>query len=712
MIPIHNLKNFISKPAEKVLPRSWIFFGSLVLLITGNIILSYFPIPLLLTLWILLLGIVAPLFILYLTLIPKKSNPKLFFQEESIPAIPLWLWWALGGLAVVLHLVKLTTLFQWPFKDEGIFGYFAIRLCEQWNGALLQGLNQLPTLFTWIQSLFFRFLGPSLFSLWSYPAFWSLLTLPATWFASRKYFSRSRSVLILGVMAFSFWPLLIGRFSTQAVFMVFWEWMEFLALGAFLNARREEKEIRLLLLAIATGVGFYTYLSWPAVACLAVLTLLANSSEPIRNRIIFLITFSSVCALIAFPLALSYKGQGSDYFHHLWSMGSNHHWAERFQIFTGYFTDLFWGARHGAFRYGPLWGGFMNPLCGAFFLLGLIAAIKKAKSLAFLFTAAFAALFLPAVLSNDFEEMRMVQWIPVLAIGTALGIDFFLQSFSARKRVATLLMIFLVSLTLDLIHLFVIYPGHWEKNLPYYSDHKSVEFYRAYSYLKPIADREGSGLILLNFNPDPYDQTLFVATYGFNAAENPGLAPASAKWVAVLTNIHERPYLEKFFPEGRCFPLSDGLNRRDGGFLLGVIPVIPTNQKILTKWRLADQSLGGLTHLVMERGVDPDQRPMLDVLEKAYPQFEGDPLLESRFWRVKALHHLAGGKIEDAIMDEENAIKRGLPLAHLYNEIGCFLFLQKRDNEALAAFHAATLQKENYTDALVNLSNLNLIMRK
>ncbi len=81
------------------------------------------------------------------------------------------------------------------------------------------------------------------------------------------------------------------------------------------------------------------------------------------------------------------------------------------------------------------------------------------------------ALFAPAVLSNDFEEMRMVQWIPVIAIGTGLGVHHFLQTLASRKRVATLSIIFAASLALDTTHLFVIYPIHWEKNLSYYHDH-------------------------------------------------------------------------------------------------------------------------------------------------------------------------------------------------------------------------------------------------
>src|SRR5579863_10069343 len=134
MIPTRKLKTFLSKPVEKILPRSWIFFGSLLLLMTGNFILSYFSTPLLFTGWVLLLGIAAPLFLLHKSLEPKTPRSKSFFQDESFPPIPTWLWLALGCLAVSFRLFHLTTLFQWPFKDEGIFGYFALRLCEQWNG--------------------------------------------------------------------------------------------------------------------------------------------------------------------------------------------------------------------------------------------------------------------------------------------------------------------------------------------------------------------------------------------------------------------------------------------------------------------------------------------------------------------------------------------------------------------------------------------------
>src|SRR5581483_10130049 len=100
---------------------------------------------------------------------------------------------------------------------------------------------QLPILFTWLQAAFFKLLGFLLFTLWLYPALWSTFSLLASWFACRKLFSSSLSLLIWSFTAFSFWPLFLGRFSTQAIFMVFWEWLILWALGCFLKAKTKEK---------------------------------------------------------------------------------------------------------------------------------------------------------------------------------------------------------------------------------------------------------------------------------------------------------------------------------------------------------------------------------------------------------------------------------------------------------------------------------------
>ena len=296
--------------------------------------------------------------------------------------------------------------------------------------------------------------------------------------------------------------------------------------------------------------------------------------------------------------------------------------------------------------------------------------------------------------------------VPLLLLICAIGTQSLLNHNPFKRRLLIFLALLTASTALDLGHLFYVYPGDWEKNPSYYDKARSPEFNKTYSLLKPLADQLGPGLILLNFNPDPYDQTLFVASYGFNAAENPKLDPLGAKWAAVLTNIHEEPYFKKAFPEGKWFWLSDGLNRQDGGLILEIVPVNQINKSLLNRWTKADQSLKELTRLVMELGVDPDQSQMMAVLDWAYPSFKGDLFLESRYWRIRAFHHAAEGKIDEAVMAEQQGIEKGLPMAQLYNDMGCLLFKESKLPEARKAFEGAMRQRLNLTNAAENLRNL------
>ena len=113
----------------------------------------------------------------------------------------------------------------------------------------------------------------------------------------------------------------------------------------------------------------------------------------------------------------------------------------------------------------------------------------------------------------------------------------------------------------------------------------------------------------------------------------------------------------------------------------------------------------------MDLGVDPDQSQMMEVLQKAYSNFKNDLLLESRYWRIMALHHCAEGKLDEAAADYQKAIQRGGPQAHLYNELGCLWHLEKKNVEAEKAFEQALRLKPNLTGAAENLKNLLLTSR-
>jgi tetratricopeptide (TPR) repeat protein len=302
--------------------------------------------------------------------------------------------------------------------------------------------------------------------------------------------------------------------------------------------------------------------------------------------------------------------------------------------------------------------------------------------------------------------MRMVQWIPILAVMTGFGIHYFLSRLPAGARTGAVVLLFALAIPLDLFHLFQVYPSDWPKNHRQYMEHRSVEFSRAYPLLEAAAKEKGSGWILLNSHPDPYDQTLYLATYRFNSAANPRLDPAGAQWAAILTNVHEEPFLKRSFPGATWTWLSEGLDRQDGGMMLEIIPLQADEKDRLAAWLKADRALKELTYRVMQKGVTGEQAGMLAVLEKAYPLFEGDRLLGSRYWRIMALHRLAGGDRVGAIRDEQKAVERGYPMAHLYNEMGCLLFQEHRVKEAERAFRKALTLKPNCTNAASNLEGL------
>ncbi len=700
----------ISTPVQKLRPQPAEPFILLcfLTLVAANSVLAYSSSSITVKTLIVVLGLIIPL-LLAGTLLPKKE----LLRSETLPSLSVWIWLALTFSALFLRLFRLTTLSTWPVADEGMFGYFTTLLEQKWNWEILHSPAQEPILYSWGELIFFKLFGHSLFTFWLYPALLSLACVPLLWLACRQIFSRSISIFAACGAVSNFWLLYVGRFSSQLISAVFWEFLTIAALACYLKTTKEPKtNWRLPLLAVLTGIGFYSYLAWPFVAAIIFLALAANPSLKLKNRLKDLLTFSTLVLVIVIPIILAYKKEYRGYFNHLWAYGAPHDLMDRFKLPLAYLFDFFWGYPCGFFHFGPIWGGFLNPIAASLFFLGLVYLLQNIRERFSLWSlTALFVFFLPALLTNNNNNMRLTPMIPLFILICALGTQFLLSHLPSIRWPWIFALVLIGSASLDSYHLLHAYAKDWQDHPDAYRGHKSPEFYHAYSILKPVADQKGAGLILLNFDPDPYNQTLFVATYSFNAAANPRLNPVQAQWAAVLANIQEQPYLSKEFPGGSWTWLSYGLGRSDGGFLLDVIPIQPQNQERLLRWTRADQSLKELTRLIIELGVTPDQKLMKDVLEKAYPLFQGDPLLESRYWRAMAVHHLAEQNLNAAIEDERKAIRLGYPMAHLYNELGCLLSEQGKTAESRKAFENAIRLKPNCTNAGENLRKILLSQR-
>jgi hypothetical protein len=685
---------FLSRNAA---PLSWTSAG---LFIAANILLSYFPLTLTQALWVILVGLLLPAVLLLF--IPIKN---ISLKAECLPKIPLGAWMAATALAVFLRLFKLDSLSSWPTVDEGVYAYFSTALARHWDWRLLISTSQVPAVYCWGHALLFKLFSPSLFTLWLYPAIWSLACLPLALWAGRKAFSPSTSFFVLFFMASGFWPLYLGRLSIHGGFFLAAEFLLFGSLAFYLESPEKKRTPRLAALTLITGLGFYTYLAWPLVAAWIGLVLLfqplRNQKEKSKNILIF--GLGNMAALL--PLVLTYHREYRGYFHHVW-VGP--HWGlfiQNLPLAFSYFRNLFWGLPASALSMGPVWGGLFNPVVTALFCVGAAVPLRTRTRVGFLWACALVLFFQPALLTSNLEMTRLTPLIPVIFTTAAFGLQFLGAQASRFRRPLLLGLILLASLAFDLFHFIGVYPDHWRKHPDYYGAQKSPEYARAYTWLETQQKKQGPGLILLHFVPDPYDQTLAAAVAGFNVAWDPDLT-SNPTWAALLANIHSGPALSARFPEGRWVWLSQGLNRPDGGLLLGLIPLTSANRETIKKWTLADQALDPLIDQVLERGVDMDQTAMLQTLQGAYPGFQGDPFLEPVFWRLSAIHEAASGRYAGAVADETKALQKAPSQADLLNERGC---LRIKTGDLLGAkkdFKLAIQCRPDYTNALENLRML------
>lgn len=503
------------------------------------------------------------------------------FRAKPLPetgfAVPPWLWACLITGALLPRLWRLASLSQWPVADEGMFGYFATRLEQGWDWRLVHTPANNPAPYSWILFAFFRIFHNSLETLWLVPALlgWGcLLFCP---FLNRKQVPASTAFAAACWMAFGFWPLYLGRFSHQAVFFVFWECLSAFVLLWCLDSSAKERarDNRWRWLAFLTGLGFYTYLAWPLVAFIICMATLSRPIQPWSRRLWAFSQFGLVALLPALPLFFSLGRNYHFYLEHLWALGTPASFWERFQLPAAYFKNIFWGpGSPGSFGYGPLWGGLLNPVQASLFFLGAASLVKPSFRKSGLWIAvALAVLSAPAFLTNSFEIMRLTGLIPLLAYASALGTRELLAALAPVKAAVVFPLVLAGSFFLDSHHLFQVYPDAPKAFPAYYGMHKSPEYEKAFAVLKPLSQKEGPGLLLLNAIPDPFDQTLSVASYSFNAAENRRLDFNAVSWAAILANIHEEIYLSKAFPGMKWVWLSAELHREDGGLILAVIPI-------------------------------------------------------------------------------------------------------------------------------------------
>jgi Flp pilus assembly protein TadD len=86
-------------------------------------------------------------------------------------------------------------------------------------------------------------------------------------------------------------------------------------------------------------------------------------------------------------------------------------------------------------------------------------------------------------------------------------------------------------------------------------------------------------------------------------------------------------------------------------------------------------------------------------MEQYYPLFKGDPFLESSYWEKQAQNAFLCRRFADMVQPLLNAIRLGVPEAHLYNRLGVACLATGDFNQADWALKHAMAFKDNQTSA-------------
>ncbi len=252
-----------------------------------------------------------------------------------------------------------------------------------------------------------------------------------------------------------------------------------------------------------------------------------------------------------------------------------------------------WGVFRNYGFYIPQEGGVLNPFLASFFCLGLVQLYRNRSSFFSKWVLLGGFLFLlPGFLSSGVEGFRVIQIMPWLMMVCALGLQPLLESLPINRRAPVVFALMTLSLLFDLTRLVSPYVDVAHHPQDFLATGKSLARYRAYGILEKLEESQGPGYVLGEWDI-PSDRTMEVATYPFNAALNPGLDPRTARWAALITDQHYRPFLQKRFPLARWWPLDSDLPQGDNRALV-VIPLVPGNDGVLRAWARADRAFRDL----------------------------------------------------------------------------------------------------------------------
>ena len=614
------------------------------------------------------------------------------------------LWVAAAVVGFLLRWVRWDSLFPWPNLDEGTYGFIAMMLAERgWDGRLLYNVAQIPPLTHWALAAWFKGTGASLTSLWAFPAVLSTAAAGIGYPAFRAFLDRREARIATILFLLSFWPVYVGRFATPLVLFMFLHLAALAVLGAGRRASLARRGSWLLLLGLVNGIGFFSYLGWAFVFLYFAASVVLDSKRegvPWTGPLLRFLVPSLLLPLPMFVYSLR-TGVSHYYSDLLFWNGPGGAWPLSALQSLG---ALLWGADIHLFAYKPMWGGLLDPVLGALFLMGLaLLAMDSRRGLRRDLLAGLAFGLAPAVLTMDVEVLRLVPALPFVLGIVAVGTAAFLARLRSDPPGLPLLHLLLAVVLLGAYHLFVAYPGYWDRTPERESFYHSKEYAQAHRILSKKAEESGPGRVLYQMHPDPYDQTLAVASrpYGVHSPPRPG--EERPQWAAFIFDIHYVHFLKSRFTNAEWTHLGSFSKSGKSRWWLAVVPLHDPDRTVFRGWDRFHREMQGIAEMTVNHAIGQPRTRIFGELDRLREAADGDPFLISVAMETAAMHHAAGGRPEKVGEDLARAIKEGYPAAHLFNELGSWFASQGKWEEARAAWERALKTPINQTPALENL---------
>ncbi len=645
----------------------------------------------------------GPLVWVYLKSRPSYTpqEPTLFSRELFTPAS----WWVVLAfcLALAVRLFKLTSYLSFPIPDEVINAYNAIHLKDQWSWNLFYYNTQMPPFYIWLLTIVFKIEGVSNLDLWMVPALLSFLSVVFYYLAFRGVFSRGLSFVYLLLLGAGFWPVFQGRFSTNAILMVFWEALAFWLLAKLYKAGSFWNRAWIMaFLGLCLGLGFYTYFAWLLIVLWFIPAILRIYTKAVTKGKVLFILCMTVAVLFVLPLFIAAMREGFGfYLKHIFTLHpeSPKLFDANYSLILQFLTSFLWTGSNGDFAYNPQWGGFLNPVLGSLFLMGLVELVRLrsvplVKWVGIGIVIQLASLFL----SHNPNWYHLAGLMPIFIGVTAFGFGVLWEGFpKVSARVPFVLGFFLLSLVLDWANL--------EKSMAIADRNNSAMNPTVWTCetLQKMSQEKGPGRVYsefcLDFNPPHstllYDNTgrflyslftchwfpcyMALGAYPFNTLANPALERGPENWAAIMTDEWARPLLSGWFPDAQFTSNpNQQVHALSDNSLLAIIPLTPENRKILDGWGEADKVLREINYLQFNRPYQQSFDDIIQRLKDREPLFQESPFLRFCYWGKLGYLYCLNKRYDLALPAYQKALQDGQDgflyygLGYIYGALGRF----------------------------------------